>query len=295
MKKLLALLLCVLLPFSAARAEAAAEAPILEVHQMVLGYADGYYIRCGDVEIMIDGGKPVPFAKNEDVQNCLRALGADRLDLYIVTHWHLDHCENVNPVLAEFGTPETIVYSPAPEVPAFIRNERGELQVAPLANGVHRQMKTGDVITIGDMTITCVGPENGGRNGRNNPDSLNFVLQYGTRKMLFTGDYASSKLIRTTYAELCANVDVLKFPHHGGEPYQITNPAMAVVSPSYVLMPSMLNNYKLFTALNECGVDIPREHVLGQREGHVVILTDGGAYLEAKTQQEPADYAPKAN
>lgn len=33
------------------------------------------------------------------------------------------------------------------------------------------------------------------------------------------------------------------------------------------------------------------ENVLTHREGHVVILTDGGEYIEARTQQKPEDYA----
>lgn len=295
MKKLLFLLLSLTLFFSTALGEEATETPLLEVHQMVLGYADGYFIRCGDIEIMIDGGKPVPFSKNEDVLNCLRALGADQLDLYIVTHWHLDHCENFNPVLAEFGTPETVVYSPAAELPDVIRHEKDDLQITPIANGIYRQMKAGDVINIGGLTITCVGPENGGRKGLTNPDSLNFVLQYGTRRMLFTGDYAASHMITKQFSEICADVDVLKFPHHGGTPYEIFNSAVRHTSPTYVLMPSQLNNYKVYRLFQENGVDIQRENVLSQREGHVVILTDGGDYIEAKTQQNPADYAPKTN
>lgn len=295
MKKLLALLFSLMLLPSAALGEESAKTPLLEVHQMVLGYADGYFIRCGDIEIMIDGGKPVPFAKNEDVLNCLRELGADQLDLYIVTHWHLDHCENFNAVLAEFGTPETGVYSPAAELPQVIHHKKGDLQIVPMVNGVYRQMKIGDVIPVGDLTITCIGPENGGRNGLSNPDSLNFVLQYGKRRMLFTGDYAHSGMINKRFNELCSHVDVLKFPHHGGEPFEIGNNALRTTAPTYVLMPSALNNYKVYTLLKNNGVDIQRENVLSQREGHVVILTDGGDYIEAKTQQNPADYAPKTN
>ena len=50
MKKLFALLACLLMLCPCVLAEDAA-APVLEIHQMALGYADGYYLRCGDVEI----------------------------------------------------------------------------------------------------------------------------------------------------------------------------------------------------------------------------------------------------
>lgn len=294
MKKFCALLMALLILPCAFAEEAT---PILEVHQMVLGYADGYYLRCGDIEIMIDGGKPVPFAENDDVLNNLRALGADKLDMYIITHWHMDHCENFNEVLAAYGTPETKVYSPSEQVPNTVDNgvnKKRTLAMLPMANGIYQQMKQGDVIEIGPLTIHCVGPANGGRYGKQNSDSLNFVLQYGTRRILFTGDYAASGNINKVYPEICSNVDVLKFPHHGGKPYEIGKYAIRTVSPEYVLIPSDLNGYPVYSFIRENGVDIQRENVLSMKNGHVVILTDGGDYLEARTQQNPADYAPKA-
>lgn len=298
MKKFLALLfILMMLPFAQAE-EAVPAVPVLELHQMELDYADGYYIRCGDIEIMIDGGKRVAFSKDDRVMECLRALGAKALDMYIVTHWHMDHCENVNPVLAEFGTPETMVYSPSAEVPQSVndgKNRKRTLTMTPLANGVYQQMKQGDVITIGPLTFYCTGPTNGGRFGRTNPDSLNFVLQYGARRMLFTGDYAASGNINKVYKELCSNVDVLKFPHHGGKPFEIKEAAMGTVNPEYILVPSYLHNVQIYRYAVGNGCDTKQENVLTMRDGHVVILTDGGDYLEARTQQNPADYAPKTN
>lgn len=297
MKKLLALLVVLMMLLPSAMAEEAAPAPLLEVHQMVLGYADGYFIRCGDMEIMIDGGKPTPFANNTDVMDNLHALGATELDMYIITHWHMDHCENVNVVLEAYGTPDTAVYSPSAKVPETVndgKNKERTLPIAPLANGVYAQMKQGDVITLGPLTFYCVGPANGGRFGKQNSDSINFVLQYGTRRMLFTGDYAASGNINKDYADICRDVDVLKFPHHGGQPFEIGKNAVRTVNPEYVLVPSDLNNYPIYSYLRDNGADTARENVLTMREGHIVILTDGGDYLEAKTNQNPADYAPKA-
>ncbi len=283
-KKLLALLLCALLLLPGALAEEAA--PILEVHQLVLGYADGYFIRCGDIEIMIDGGKTGPGASGELVLAPLRELGATQLDAYIVTHWHLDHCGNVNDILEAFGTADTLVFSPSPRV---------FKDFAPLTAGEYVQMKMDDVVTIGPLKLTCVGPENGGRFGNTNPDSLNFMLEYGTRRMLFTGDYANSRGIFGRYADFCRDVDLLKFPHHGGEPYEIKPGAVDVTNPDYVLVPSMLNPYKIWRYMQDCGADTLQENVLTQRAGHIVVLTDGGGYFEVLIQQNPADYAPKVN
>ena len=291
MKKIIALLL-VLLMIPVAFAEETA--PIMEVHQFNLGYADGYFIRCGDTEIMIDGGNPNPKAPTDDVVNTLRALGLKELDVYIATHWHLDHCMNMNNILAEFGTDATVTYGASSEPVDVIENEGRKYELGPLAAGTYQQMKVDDVIQMGPLTFTCIGPDEMAQNGRCNSDSLNFVIQYGTRRMLFTGDYAQSGEINNRHPELCKDVDVLKFPHHGGKPYEIGNIACRNVSPEYVLVPSQLNNYQIYQFIRNNGVPVERDKVLTNRAGHVVLVTDGGEYLTAFTDQNPADWAPKA-
>ena len=291
MKKIIALLL-VLLMIPAAFAEETA--PIMEVHQFNLGYADGYFIRCGDTEIMIDGGNPNPKSPTDDVVNTLRALGLKELDVYIATHWHLDHCMNMNNILAEFGTDATVTYGASAEPVDVIENEGRKYDLGPLAAGTYQQMKVDDVIQMGPLTFTCIGPDEMAQNGRCNSDSLNFVIQYGTRRMLFTGDYAQSGEINKRHPELCKDVDVLKFPHHGGKPYEIGNIACRNVSPEYVLVPSQLNNYQIYQFIRNNGVPVERDKVLTNRAGHVVLVTDGGEYLTAFTDQNPADWAPKA-
>ena len=291
MKKIIALLL-VLLMIPVAIAEETAL--IMEVHQFNLGYADGYFIRCGDTEIMIDGGNPNPKAPTDDVVNTLRALGLKELDVYIATHWHLDHCMNMNNILAEFGTDATVTYGASSEPVDVIENEGRKYDLGPLAAGTYQQMKVDDVIQMGPLTFTCIGPDEMAQNGRCNSDSLNFVIQYGTRRMLFTGDYAQSGEINKRHPELCKDVDVLKFPHHGGKPYEIGNIACRNVSPEYVLVPSQLNNYQIYQFIRNNGVPVERDKVLTNRAGHVVLVTDGGEYLTAFTDQNPADWAPKA-
>ena len=131
--------------------------------------------------------------------------------------------------------------------------------------------------------------------GEANADSLNFVLAYGARKFLFTGDFAQSGCINNEYRELCANVDVLKFPHHGHEPFEVGNKAMKVLSPTYVLVPGVASQYKLWNNYDNVGVKFPLKNVLTNAEGHVVILTDGAERFDVLTHQNPADFAPQIN
>lgn len=158
----------------------------------------------------------------------------------------MDHCEKLNAVLAEFGTADTVVYSPSEELPATAYGDGVTIQISLLANGSYRQMKTHDVIQIGDLTITCTGSEKLSYGGKENKDSLNFLIQYGERRMLFTGDYSQSNGINKYFPELCKNVDGLKFPYHGGKPFELGYFASKVVAPNYVLVPSNNNNYMIY-------------------------------------------------
>lgn len=296
MKKLLSLIFVLMMMLPAAFAEEES-APLMEVHQMAVGYADAYYIRVGDIELVIDGGNPNPRWPKDDVVNYLRDVGATTLDACIMTHWHLDHCMNMNEVLEAFGDDSTVTYGPSEQPVDTLTYEdrfgKIEIEIGPVVKGTYAQMKVDDVIQIGPLTITCVGPGTLKQDGRVNGDSLNFVLQYGERRILFTGDCTRTDDI-LAHEEICSQVDVLKFPHHGSEPYELKPNAMRVVAPTYVLIPSTFNNHKVFNYFKDHEVPVIRENVLTQREGHIVIVTDGGDLLEARTQQNPADYAPKA-
>lgn len=300
MKKIFTLLTVLMMLLPAAVAEetgveevAAPAGPLLEVHQMAIGYADGFLIRVGDIDILIDGGNPTPRWPKDDVLNYLRDAGVETLDACIISHWHLDHCANMNRVLEIFGDENTITYGPSVAPVDEIEYNGLDIEIGPVVKGTYAQIKVDDVIQIGPLTITCVGPGNMKAGGRINGDSLNLVLQYGTRRMLFTGDYTHNSDI-VAHEEICSNVDVLKFPHHGSEPFEIKLAAMRITSPTYVLVPSGYNNYAVYKYFVERGIELERDNVLTQRAGHVVIVTDGADFIEARTQQNPADYAPKA-
>ncbi len=289
MKRFLSLLTLFLLLTCGAAAEAR---PLLEVHQLMLGCADGYLIRLGEVTLLIDGGEANPRKPEGGVTDYLSRVGVERIDAVIITHWHLDHCMNLNDVLAAYGDEETIVYSPAEGVPDEIFNGTVTIAIGPLVTGQHRQMRMGDALEFGGMTITCVGPEKLSLGGGCNQDSLNFVLSYGQRKFLFTGDFAASSGIAGQFRDLCTEVDVLKFPHHAIQPFEIGTQALRVARPDYVMVPGVVNKYKVWNFADNMGVKFPKDHVYTNADGHVVFLTDGAEVFEVRTQQQPEMYDP---
>ncbi len=282
MKKLMMILLALLLAVPVLT-ETTEPALLMEIHQIDMGFADGYFIRLGDVELLIDGGEAVPENPEGRVMRYLENVGCTGLDAYIVTHWHLDHCYNVNNVLAQFGTADTVVYGPSKAVHA---------DYDPLANGVYAQMVPGDVIEFGGMTLHCVGPQSLENNGVRNQDSLNFVIQYGERRVLFTGDFAASGNINKEFKDICANVDILKFPHHGMKPFEIGKFAIRTTSPEYVIVPGVANKYEIWNHFDNNGAKFPKGNVYTVADSPFVILMDGAELLEIRTKINPADYAP---
>lgn len=291
-KKMLSLLLLLLMLCGCAAAEQETETlPTMELHQVMLGCADGYLIRFGDYVIFIDGGEAWPDKPEHTFPKYLEAAGVTHIDAYIITHWHLDHCMNLNYVLARWGDADTVVYGPSAEV---------DSTYAPLANGaVYCQMRDGDVLTFGGLlTLTCVGPEIVKNNGNANMDSLNFVVTYGQKRILFTGDYAASGNINRKYQRLVRNIDVLKFPHHGLKDdstgnYEIGIALTRALSPTYVLIPGTASIWEIWNFIFAYSAEknLSRDHMYNNSRGNIIMLTDGER-IAFCTDANPADYNP---
>lgn len=276
-RRCLALLtaLMLLLPLTACAEETA---PVLQIHQIEVGCADAYLFRLGDVSIMMDGGNDTNRTPDQ-LMTYLRAADIGTLDAYIVTHYHDDHSGNLNLILGEFGDENTIVYGPSQEVRKVYQ---------PLAAGVYQPLLDGDEVTIGGIHIQCVGPKQVRQEGRINQDSLNVLITYGQRRYLFTGDFAHSGQYLDEYREVVKDVDVLKFPHHGMEPFAIGEKTFQLVSPDVVLMPGG-GSYKCRQFCEKNGFT---GEFFDNGDGNVVILSDGET-MEIFTLVEPGQFADK--
>ena len=176
---------------------------------------------------------------------------------------------------------------------------RGAMPMAQQPVHADVLLKDGDELTIGGwLTVNCVGPETVKNNGNQNMDSLNFVLIYGQKRMLFTGDYAASGNINRKYQDLVRNIDVLKFPHHGilddkTNTYEIGVALTRVLSPTYVLIPGAASVWEIwnFIAAYSAEQNLTRDHVYNNRFGNIVLLTDGET-IEVCTNVDPADFNP---
>ena len=280
-RRLVALLICLMLVagISLAAAEAVSVSdpePLFQFHQIEVGMGQAHLVVYGDWGIMIDGGLP-----NEEtwgkVKPYLEACGIRYLKAYIATHWHLDHTGNMNPILEMLANDETVVYGSSEVV-----YEAKE----PIGGGHYEQMKVGDVIRFGPVTLSCIGPGTVSEAGRVNRDSLNIIISYGSRRFMITGDFVNSRLVYDTYEELLPGIDVFQFPHHGLRNYCVDPFVLLKMKPSYVLVPGN-------------GAFRPKEYFLNfgfrskwldNGSGNIVFLTDGES-LELYTKAGPGDFA----
>ncbi len=196
----------------------------LEIHQINVSCANAYLIRYDNYTIFVDGGQT--FAYNR-VEKYLSSFDVDSIDCYIATHWHSDHVSNAEKILSEYGSSRTVVYGPS-ESPSskFLSNDHHYMQM------VH-----GASFDVGDLTITCVGPDSVTQNGSVNNDSLNILFQYGDFKFLLTADCLEEEAFNM-YADLLTDIDVLQMPHHGLKPFYITEDTLTVCNPSTILVPA---------------------------------------------------------
>lgn len=271
----LALLVALTLLFGASMAE---EKPLLEVHQLDVGCANCYLIKCGETSFVIDCGIDQETIAPL-VDEYLAAADIGKLDACIITHYHRDHIRNMNRVLAGFGDENTVVCGPSK---GFYNKE-----YLPFAAGYYRQMVNYDQIKLGNVQLTCVGPTDTKGGGNINKDSLNILLTYGSHRFLFTGDYVRSVDVMEQHEELLRDVDVMQFPHHGLEPFCVDGWALERINPKTIIVPGGFgSNVERLLRQRKMG----GTQVLDTTKGNLVFLSDG-AQMEIYTYVQPGQFA----
>lgn len=217
MRKLAALLLLLLMLSGCALPQeqpsiptASLEEDYLVVHFIDVGQADCALLVCGDDTMLIDGGNA---ADGMDVVRYLQLLGIDQLDLVVGTHSHEDHIGGLATVLRQIDA-ETIWTSEITYTNATVNNflNAAAGQKTPIT-----QPELGDTYTLGDATVTVLGPVQVGYEDVNDL-SLVLMVEYFDTRFLFTGDMeqlAEGEMLDYWGEDFDWNADVLKVGHHG--------------------------------------------------------------------------------
>ena len=147
----------------------------IRVHFIDVGQGDAILIDDGTTEILIDGGD-----KSSGVADYLDEYVDGNLEIIIATHAHADHIGGLGSVLEKYRV-EQIWYDgyaySSKTFTDFIsasEAENAEIHVA----------QRGDVITIGELSLTVLHPDSTSDDLNNNSIVLSF--SYGTVDFLFT-------------------------------------------------------------------------------------------------------------
>lgn len=232
----------------------------LEIHQINVGQANAYLIRYDGFTIFVDGGKSHSY---NHVKKYLENFGVKNIDVYIGTHWHRDHVGNMSNILLDYANDQTIVYGTT-------ENPSSKYEVS---KGTYIQMVHGTNFSVGNVSFLCVGPDEILHNGNENPDSINLLIQYNDFKFLMTADYIKDAAIEM-YGEFLRNVDVLQMPHHGLQPFRISEMAMLYCNPEIMLVP-VDNSYDSRHFLKTLGLETK---VYDNKDGCIAIVSYGDGY-----------------
>lgn len=269
----------------------------LEIH-FITGVSDDdiILIRDNKKTIMIDGGQ---WNGRNKVVDYLQKIGVTHIDAMIGSHVHWNHVQAQAAILDNFSV-DNLYYS----VDILNCVNDGHCisrDVEHIKNKIIEQKKTPKILTVGDMLdfgdikLYFIGPTRGKLTSYQNSNSLVFILVYGDKKFLFTGDtpseYMNTTTLLTNAARFNMNIDVdfIKFPHHGYE--NLSDNLFKEMTPEYAISPNCCSCSSIYpTATNR---NLLKKYNTTHYEicdsKNTVLLSDGNKII-VKTNENPLNY-----
>ena len=240
---------------------------LCRIYFLDVGQGDCTLIRTRAGDILIDAG---PESAQESLLLRLKQLGVKEIALAVFTHPDEDHIGSADGILEQIPVRE--VWLPVREMgnPSAARME----QVIEKLGIKRKNVRAGEVLTIGDATIATLAPMG---NAGKDPNDNSIVLRVtcGDIGMLFMGDASAKveqKLIET-YANGHISAQLYKVGHHGSSTSN-TEEFLNVVKPTYAVICSSIDN----SYGHPHGVVVERLQSIGATV--LMTATDGEVVLE---------------
>ena len=207
-----------------------------EVVFVSVGQGDCTHIKCGNNDILIDGGGQSNYDVGKKIlMSYLLKNGANNLDLALVTHLHQDHFKGILELNNCY--PVGVIC-----VPSFYYNLNNEARFFSNSDTSIKSISTLDEIVISNrISIKPIWPI-GKINGiADNDNELNMVykVEYEGINILITGDIMADdekKMVDYYKGTNMLDCEVLKISHHGSksstskELLDAVNPKIAIIS-----------------------------------------------------------------
>lgn len=168
-----------------------------------IGQGDAVVVRDGEQVALVDVG-PDPAL----LSHCLAALGIDRVDLLVLTHYDLDHVGGLDAVVGRVGT--ALVGRP--------ENGQDARLHADLVGGgaTVTEVVRGDHGSLGGLTWQVLWPlRDATEFATGNPGSVTMVFEGRGIRSAYLGDLGEEAQAALRAAGPIGPVDVVKVAHHG--------------------------------------------------------------------------------
>ncbi len=229
MKRLILILIALLLLAGCACHPADSDtADKLELYAFSVGKADALLIRTSDAAVMIDTGEN---GDGDELVEALRALGVEKLDLLILTHFDKDHIGGADALIRSL--PIARIIMPAYEKESKQRTEL--LEEIDAANVPVTRQTEDETMSFGAMDLSVWVSPVAFDGKSDNEQSLITKILYGGKTLLFMGDAEKDELKALVFSGKNLTCDILKLPHHGVYDANLFE-LLAVALPQYVVI-----------------------------------------------------------
>lgn len=247
------------------------------VRFMDVGQGDSILISSNGYYALIDFGNQSDFGT--ELLDDLKALGVNRLDCAILSHYDTDHVGGGSKIIGAIETK----YAVLPE-----QDDRSDNSYDDFCYALEESKteiytaKPGMVINIGDFEITVLAYNRDAKNS--NDKSVVVMAKIGTKKFLFTGDAGAEIEAQMLADNINVDCDVYKAAHHGSRNSN-TEEFVKAASPKYaVLSVGSSNSYghphtEVIDILEKVGAGIYRTDRMGDitfkiENGEIVVETE---------------------
>lgn len=274
----------------------------LQIHIIDVGQAESILIVQDGFTMLVDSGDNFT---GDDVVKYIKNLGIDKIDIFLITHFHRDHAGGAHKIISSLDVKKIVCHKFSDlstmqerfwyidmSISRSIRETFGSMSIFMESACENNKLKNFDV---GDAKVYTLSQNNDAVNVNNK--SIVFKLVYGGFSMLFMADAESEveKELLEEDADLFA--DVLKIGHHGSKT-STTDEFLDMVNPKYAVVSCGNGNdynhpYGAVTKrFEDKNIPLYRTDELGdivitvKDDGEIVFDKENGDYLSGRQLRE---------
>lgn len=274
----------------------------LQIHIIDVGQAESILIVQDGFTMLVDSGDNFT---GDDVVKYIKSLGIDKIDIFLITHFHRDHAGGAHKIISSLDVKKIVCHKFSDlstmqerfwyidmSISRSIRETFGSMSIFMESACENNKLKNFDV---GDAKVYTLSQNNDAVNVNNK--SIVFKLVYGDFSMLFMADAESEVEKELLEEDADLSADVLKIWHHGSKT-STTDEFLDKVNPKYAVVSCGNGNdynhpYGAVTKrFEDKNIPLYRTDELGdivitvKDDGEIVFDKENGDYLSGRQLRE---------